>query len=83
MDTKADVKNSMPANRVITTLPSTSHQQDNGRVMKLNSNPSLGIKSNQGNSQPGKMSFGGNNGGNGGSRMAMGGGGGGQMRRGF
>src|SRR4051812_12559772 len=69
LDTKADVKNSMPANRVITTLP--SHQQDNGRVMKLNSNPSLGIKSNQGNSQPGKTSFVGNNGG-GNNRMAMG-----------
>jgi hypothetical protein len=80
LDTKADVKNSMPANRVITTLPSTSHQQDNGRVMKLNGNPSLGIKSNQGNSQPGKTSFVGNNGG-GNNRMAMGSGN--QMRRGF
>ena len=70
----------MPVNRV-TTVPS-----NNGQVMKLNNNPSLGNSrvNFQGNSQPNKMSFGGNNGGNGNSRMmAMGGGGGGQMRRGF
>jgi hypothetical protein len=79
LDNKVDVKTSMPANRV-TTLPTTRQQLNNGPVMKLNNNPSLGNKFNQGNSQPGKMSFGGNNGGNGGSRMAMGGG---QMRRGF
>jgi hypothetical protein len=77
---KVDVKTSMPVNRV-TTVPS-----NNGRVMKLNNNPSLGNSrvNFQGNSQPNKMSFGGSNGGNGNSRMmAMGGGGGGQMRRGF
>jgi caspase domain-containing protein len=73
-DTKVDVKTSMPAGRV-TTLP------NNGPVMKLNNNPPLGNKLNQGNPQPvNKMSFGGNGGNNGGSRMmAMGGGG----RRGF
>jgi Caspase domain len=79
-NTKVDVKTSMPVNRV-TTVPS-----NNGQVMKLNNNPSLGNSrvNFQGNSQPNKMSFGGNNGGNGNSRMmAMGGGGGGQMRRGF
>ena len=79
-NTKVDVKTSMPVNRD-TTVPS-----NNGQVMKLNNNPSLGNSrvNFQGNSQPNKMSFGGNNGGNGNSRMmAMGGGGGGQMRRGF
>jgi hypothetical protein len=76
-DTKVDVKTSMPVNRV-TTVPS-----NNGQVMKLNNSPSLrNSRVNfQGNSQPNKMSFGGNGGNNGGSRtMAMGGG---QMRRGF
>jgi len=79
-NTKVDVKTSMPVNRV-TTVPS-----NNGQVMKLNNNPPLGNSrvNFQGNSQPNKMSLGGNNGGNGNSRMmAMGGGGGGQMRRGF
>ena len=54
---------------------------NNGPVMKLNNNPPLGnSKVNfQGNSQPGKTSFGGNNGGS--RMMAMGSGG--QMRRGF
>jgi hypothetical protein len=47
--------------------------------MKLNNNPRLGNKLNQGNPPPRNLSF--NNGGNnGGSHMAMGGG---QMRRGF
>jgi hypothetical protein len=78
-NTKVDVKTSMPVNRV-TTVP-LRPQLNNAPVMKLNNNPSLGNKLNQGNSQP-RMSFVGNNGGNnGGSRtMAMGGG---QMRRGF
>jgi hypothetical protein len=75
-DTKADVKNSMPAGRVITGRP----QFNNGQVLKLNNNPSVGNKFNQGNSQPGKMSSSGNNSG-GNNRMAMGSGGG--MRRGF
>jgi hypothetical protein len=81
LDTKVDVKTSMPANRV-TDLPSTPRQQiNNATVLKLNNN--------QGNNRPlGNVqqfnktsSFGGNNGGNNGnngSRMAMGG-----MRRGF
>jgi hypothetical protein len=77
-DTKVDVKTSMPVNRV-TTLPS-----NNGQVIKLNNNnPPLGNNRGnfQGNSQPGKTSFGGNGGNNGGSHMmAMGSG---QMRRGF
>jgi hypothetical protein len=72
-NTKVDVKTSMPVNRV-TTVPS-----NNGQVMKLNNNPPLGNKLNQGNPPPRNLSF--NNGGNnGGSHMAMGGG---QMRRGF
>jgi caspase domain-containing protein len=76
-DTKVDVKTSMPGNTGVTTRP----QLNNAPVMKLNNNPSQGNKFNQGNSQPAKVSFGGNNGGNnGGSRMAMGGN---QMRRGF
>jgi Caspase domain len=80
LDTKVDVKTSMPVNRV-TTLPTTRPQLNNGPVMKLNNNPSLDNKFNQGNSQPAKVSLGGNGGGNNGaSRMAMGGG---QMRRGF
>lgn len=72
VDTKADVKNSMPANRILTGRP-----QVNNQVMKLNNGPSFGNKLNQGNS--GKTSSGGNTGG-GNNRMAMGGG---QMRRGF
>ena len=54
--TGPDVKTSMPVNRV-TTLPTTRPQLNNGPVMKLNNNPSLGNKFNQGNSQPAKMSF--------------------------
>jgi caspase domain-containing protein len=70
-DNKVDVKTSMPVNRITDTRP------NNGGVMKLNNNPPLGSKFNQGNAQPAKTSFGGNNGT---SRMAMGGN---QMRRGF
>jgi Caspase domain len=78
-NTKVDVKTSMPVNRV-TTVPS-----NNGQVMKLNNNPSLGNSrvNFQGNSQPNKMSFGGNTGGNNGGSRTMAMGGGGQMRRGF
>jgi hypothetical protein len=69
-DAKIDVKTtSMPVNRVTTTRPLLN----NGPVMKLNNNPQMGNKLNQGNSQP--RQFGGNNGG---SRMVMGGN---QMRR--
>jgi hypothetical protein len=68
---KVDVKTSMPVNRVTNTRP-----QLNSPMTKLNNKP-LGNRFNQGNSQPARMSFGGNNGA---SRMAMGGG---QMRRGF
>jgi len=71
---KVDVKTSMPVNRV-TSAP-TRPQLNNGPITKLNNKPP-GNRFNQGNSQPAKMSFGGNNGA---SRMAMGGS---QMRRGF
>lgn len=81
-DSKVDVKTGMPPGRV-TTLPSAPHQPqlNNAPVMKLNNNPSLGNRLNQGNPPPvNKVSFGGNTGGSGNnaSHMAMGG-----MRRGF
>lgn len=77
--TGPDVKATMPANRV-TNLPSTTRQRiNNGPVLRLNNNPSMGSTRGtfQGNAQPGKVSYGGNNGG---ARLAMGGS---PMRRGF
>jgi hypothetical protein len=82
VNTKVDVKTSMPVNRV-TTLPTTRQQLNHGPVMKLNNG-----NNNQGNNRPltnvqqfnKTSSLGGNNGGGNGNnsaRFAMGG------RRGF